>query len=44
MAGYIRKTVLSPVEVLDRASEILPARIGLSRSRGSAHTATYTGR
>ena len=43
MAGYVRKTVLSPVEVLDHASEILPARIGLSRSKGSGHTATYTG-
>jgi hypothetical protein len=44
MAGYVRKTVLSPKEVLDRASEILPARIGLEKSRGSGHGATYTGK
>jgi hypothetical protein len=44
MAGYVRKTVLSPKEVLDRAQEIIPARIGLDRSRSSAHGATYTGK
>ena len=43
MAGYVRKTVLSPDDVLDRASEVLPTRIGLSRSKGSSHGATYSG-
>ncbi len=43
MAGYVRKTALSPDEVLDRASEILPARVGLSRSKASEHGATFTG-
>jgi hypothetical protein len=43
MAGYVRKTVLSPREVLNRAAEILPERIGLSRTRGSGHAATYSG-
>lgn len=44
MAGYVRKTVLSPKEVLDRAVEILPVRVGLEKSRGSEHGATYTGK
>lgn len=43
MAGYVRKTVLSPAEVLEHAAEILPERIGLSRTRGSGHVATYSG-
>ncbi len=44
MAGYVRKTVLAPGEVLARAEEILPERIGLRRSKGSAHGATYSGK
>jgi hypothetical protein len=44
MAGYVRKTVLSPTEVLERAEKIIPARIGLDRSRSSGHGTTYTGR
>jgi hypothetical protein len=44
MAGYVRKTVLSPEEVLDRAEEILPERLGLSRSKRGGHGATYTGK
>lgn len=44
MAGYVRKTVLSPKEILERAAEILPARIGLSRARESHHGATYGGK
>ena len=43
MAGYVRKTILSPDGVLDRASEILTVRIGLSKSKGSGHSATYAG-
>jgi hypothetical protein len=43
MAGYVRKTVLAPSEVLKRAEEVLPLRIGLNRSRGSDHGATYSG-
>ncbi len=43
MAGYARKTVLSPAEVLERAAEVLPERIGLSRTRSSAHGATWQG-
>jgi len=43
MAGYQRKTALSPGEVLAEAEQVLPERIGLSRSKGSGHGATYTG-
>ena len=43
MAGYQRKTALPPTEVLKRAEEIIPERVGLSRSTSSGHGATYTG-
>lgn len=43
MAGYIRKTVLGADEVLARAEEVLPERIGLSRTRSASHGATYSG-
>lgn len=44
MAGYQRKTALAPGRVLKMAETHLPEYIGLGRSRGSAHSATYTGR
>lgn len=43
MAGYFRKTALSPEQVLSQAETILPERVGLSRSKGSGHGATYAG-
>jgi len=43
MAGYQRKTALPPSEVLKRAEEIIPERIGLAKSKISEHGATYTG-
>ena len=43
MAGYQRKTALSPSEVLSKAEELLPAWIGLTKSKSSTHSATYTG-
>jgi len=43
MAGYQRKTVLSPHQVLEKAEAILPAAIGLGRSKSSGHGATYSG-
>lgn len=43
MAGYERKTALAPAEVLQKAEEHLPDYIGLQRSKGSSHGATYTG-
>lgn len=43
MAGYLRKTALSPDEVLSAAEETLPERIGLARTKSSGHGATYTG-
>ncbi len=44
MAGYQRKTALSPAEVLSKAEELLPSWVGLSKSNASAHEATYSGR
>jgi len=43
VAGYARKTVLPPAEILERALAVLPARIGLARTRESAHGVTYQG-
>ena len=43
MAGYQRKTALSPAEILEQAEQILPERIGLSKSKATSHGATYTG-
>jgi hypothetical protein len=43
MAGYHRKTALTPAEVLRQADEILPERIGLSKTKSSSHGATFTG-
>jgi len=43
MAGYQRKTALSPMEVLEKADKILPGMVGLSRSKSSSHGATFTG-
>lgn len=43
MAGYQRKTALSPKEVVRRAEEIIPERIGLTKSKSSGHGATFTG-
>jgi len=43
MAGYQRKTALSPAEILDAAERLLPERIGLTRSKSTPHGATYTG-
>ena len=44
MAGYVRKTVASPTEVLELAAEVLPERIGIEKSRASGHGATYLGK
>ena len=43
MAGYHRKTALAPTEILQRADELLPACIGLSRTKATSHGATFTG-
>ena len=43
MAGYLRKTALSPDEILTVAEQVLPDRVGLSRAKSSGHGATYTG-
>jgi hypothetical protein len=43
MAGYQRKTILGPREVLARADQVLPRILGLSRSKASGHGATFSG-
>jgi hypothetical protein len=43
VAGYQRKTALSPTEVLHQAEAVLPTIIGLSRTKSSSHGATYSG-
>lgn len=43
MGGYSRKTALTPTEVLARAEELLPAMLGLSRTRVSSHGSTWAG-
>jgi len=43
MAGYVRKTVARPSEVLEKAARVLPELIGLSRTRASQHSATFSG-
>jgi hypothetical protein len=43
MAGYQRRTVLSPSDILAKAEELLPEWIGLTRTKNSSHTATFSG-
>jgi hypothetical protein len=43
MAGYVRKTVLGPGEILAQAADMLPKRLGLVCTSGSDHGATYSG-
>jgi hypothetical protein len=43
MAGYQRRTALSPHEVLEQAERLLPAMVGLTRSGGSGYNATFNG-
>ena len=43
MAGYQRKTALSPKDVLTKADEFIPDRLGLTKSKGSSHGASYSG-
>lgn len=43
MAGYQRKTALSPKEILAKADEVIPEIVGLTRSQGGSHGASYSG-
>ena len=43
MAGYQRKTALSPREIFEEAERMLPERIGLTKAKGTPHSATYAG-
>src|SRR5687768_1782746 len=44
MAGYVRKTILSPGEVMEQASAALPDRLGLTAVKAGGHEATFSGR
>jgi hypothetical protein len=43
MAGYQRKTAFSPSDVLATAQSKLPEMVGLSRTKSTSHSATYSG-
>jgi hypothetical protein len=43
MAGYQRKTALSPKDVLAKAEEVIPELVGLTRSKGTSHQASFSG-
>jgi hypothetical protein len=43
MAGYQRKTALAPTEILERADDLLPKLVGVSRTKGTPHGATFSG-
>ncbi len=43
MAGYQRRTVISPSDILSKAEELLPEWIGLSKTKSTSHTATFSG-
>jgi len=43
MAGYQRKTALTPEEVLSKADDVIPKIVGLIRSKGTSHDASFTG-
>ena len=44
MAGYVRKTILSPADVFEQATEALPDRLGLSAVKTGRHEATFEGK
>lgn len=43
MAGYQRRTALSPKDVMERADTLLPQSLGLARFKSTHHDATFTG-
>jgi hypothetical protein len=43
MAGYQRKTALSPKAVLEMADQVIPELVGLTRSKGDSHGASFAG-
>jgi hypothetical protein len=43
MAGYQRRTVLSPSDIMAKAEELLPQWLGLTRTKTASHTATFSG-
>ena len=43
MAGYQRKTALGPKAVLEMADRVIPELVGLTRSKGDSHGASFAG-
>ena len=43
MAGYQRKTALTPKEVLEKADQVIPEIVGLTHSKATSHEASYSG-
>lgn len=43
MAGYQRRTALSPKEVLAKADDVIPGIVGLTRSKSSSHDSSFSG-
>lgn len=44
MAGYVRKTIVLPDEVLEKARAVLPVRLGLSEAKRTGHEAVWEGK
>src|SRR5688572_19896123 len=43
MAGYQRRTALSPHEVIEQAERLLPEMVGLNKTTATSHSATFDG-
>ena len=43
MAGYQRRTALSPHDVMAQAARVLPEAVGLNRTGATSHEATFDG-
>lgn len=43
MAGYQRKTALTPKDILAKADEVLPGMVGLTRTKATSHGASFSG-
>lgn len=43
MAGYERKTAVSPSQVMEHARTALPELVGVKKTKESGHGATYSG-
>ncbi len=43
MAGYQRKTVSTPGEILELAERVLPSILGVAKTKSTGHGATFSG-